>query len=261
MESIPESKVLEDNRLLHRQEAPHYDRMHPAIWNAFEQGAVQQDVTRIRSLAGRSPLRVLDVGCGTGNLALKFLAAGDRVDCVDLASEMLAELQRKQQGNVHLRLFESDADAFLKTAGRYNVICFSSVLHHLPDYNATLARCSELLEPGGVLYVTHEPLPKFERDKSAPIQNALTWMGWKAWRGWQKLARRKFPRLNYALTDVHLEAGIAPDDLLKGLSRAGLQSVMVRRYRAEPLTVVAWVNNKLAASRPQHFAFMAQKPS
>jgi len=124
----------------------------------------------------RSQLRVLDVGCVTGNIALKFFVAGDSVDGVDLFLEMLVEFWHKQPENTRLHFciyIETDADTFLASANNYDVICFSSVLHHLPDYRATFFRYAELLVSGCVIYVTHEPLPKVERTQPAPIQNML----------------------------------------------------------------------------------------
>jgi len=174
---------------------------------------------------------------------------------------MLAEFRHKKPENNRLHLFQTDADTFLATANNYDVISFSSVLHHLPDYRATLFRCDELLVPGGVLYVTHEPLLKAERTQPAPIQNMLTRIGWRVWGIWRHMMRQSFPQLNYSLSDVHVDTGISPDDLLDNLEVLGRKTIFVRRYRVEPLAVVAWINNTLFGCRPQQFAFMAQKLS
>lgn len=157
-------------------------------------------------------------------------------------------------------MFAVDADTFLATDREYDVVCASSVMHHLPDYKATLARCARPVRPGGVIYITHEPLPKAERAQPAPIQDALTWLGWKVWGAWwRRLKHTRLPMLNYTLSDVHVEEGISPEGMLDMLRAFSMEPMFIRRYRAEPLAIVAWLNNEWFRSRPQLFTLMARK--
>lgn len=73
--------------------------------------------------------------------------------------------------------------------------------------------------------------------------------------------RQSFPQLIYTLSDVRVDTEISPDDLLGNIEVLGLKTIFMRRYRIEPLAVVAWINNTLFGCRPQQFAFMAQKLS
>ena len=254
------SRVVKDNYDLHQQEAPFYDRMHPEIFNGYEQRQTKSDVLLIQRLAGNIPLSVLDIGCGTGNIALKFLQRDHKVDCVDLSDEMLNILRQKTGAMDNVRFFASDADAYLYLSPSYDVICLSSVLHHLPDYNQTLVMCFQKLNPGGFLYITHEPLPRAERMRFAPLQNLLSWLGWKSCNAFARVFRKGFPQLDYSRTDIHVEVGISPDALLMQLtSRYPLQLVLMRRYRAEPLAILAWLNNVLLSGRPAHFTLVCKK--
>jgi len=52
---------------------------------------------RLVRWAGREPLDVLDVGCGTGFLALQLAQMGHRVIGIDVADEMLGGRGRKPE--------------------------------------------------------------------------------------------------------------------------------------------------------------------
>ena len=68
-----------------------------------------------------APVRVLELGCGTGNLTMQFLEAGCDVVGVDMSAEMLAELRRKAAGAAvehRCELHEADVDGFLQRDGR-----------------------------------------------------------------------------------------------------------------------------------------------
>ena len=121
-------EVLQGNIKVHRIEAPHYEQWHPEIFNAYEQFLIHHDLALICSLFSRHRLQVLDIGCGTGNLALKFLQGGHQVDGVDISREMLEVLRYKQPKSDQLRLFELDADSFLDSATVHNEVLLSDVL-------------------------------------------------------------------------------------------------------------------------------------
>jgi hypothetical protein len=61
------------------------------------------------------------------------------------------------------------------------------------------------------------------------------------------------------LSDVHVEEGISPEDMLDMLRAFSMEPMFIRRYRAEPLAIVAWLNNGWFRSRPRLFTLMARK--
>jgi ubiquinone/menaquinone biosynthesis C-methylase UbiE len=103
--------------------------------------------------AARGP--VLDVACGTGRIMLPCLRAGIDVDGLDLSAEMLARLRQKASAEgFDSRLYESSMSS-LSVPRRYALIMipFNAIVHNLTteDQLATLTRCRDHLEPGGVL--------------------------------------------------------------------------------------------------------------
>jgi SAM-dependent methyltransferase len=97
---------------------------------------------------------VLDLGAGTGTLAIMLAAHGARVEAVDGDPEVLA-LARAKAGAEHVRWHEARVDALpLEDASVDRVVC-SLVLHHLPDHlkHAALGESWRVLRQGGQLHV------------------------------------------------------------------------------------------------------------
>ncbi len=125
------------------------------------------NLSGLRARAGRSELarlldaaipgdaRVLDLGCGTGQMGL-FLANADRlVVGADLSRPSL-ELAQAAAGRYRIdnALFvETDLRAAGLRRGAFDVVFCSGVLHHTPDPRASFAAIAPLVRPGGVVLV------------------------------------------------------------------------------------------------------------
>ncbi|MCZ9345832.1 class I SAM-dependent methyltransferase, partial [Streptomyces sp. TRM76130] len=93
---------------------------------------------------------VLDLGCGTGSLALLAAGQGHRVTGVDLSPAMLERARVKLAGRDAL-LLTGDAAAPPVGERRFDVVLVRHVLWTLPDPGRVLRRWRELLRPGGRL--------------------------------------------------------------------------------------------------------------
>lgn len=106
----------------------------------------------LREAAGPPPLAALDVGCGTGFLALRMAELGHTAVGIDLSEEMLAEAQRKAEGSglpVTFRL--GDAEAPPQDGAPYDVILERHVIWTLPQPHEAVRAWQALLKPGGLL--------------------------------------------------------------------------------------------------------------
>jgi len=99
--------------------------------------------------------RLLDLGCGTGELARDLAASGFRVTGCDIAPQMLR------------RAAAADPDArvgWLRLPPQWGTLPFgsatldavvaASVLEYVPDPSTVLRECARVLRPGGVLLCT-----------------------------------------------------------------------------------------------------------
>jgi precorrin-6B methylase 2 len=68
------------------------------IWHDLECGAYAEDLPLWRSLAASRGDPLLDVGAGTGRVALDLAAAGYQVTALDRDPELLDALQRRALG-------------------------------------------------------------------------------------------------------------------------------------------------------------------
>jgi len=80
------------------------------IWHDVENGGYDADLPIWRELAAAADGPILDLGAGTGRVALELAAAGHRVTAVDSDRELLNELGRRaSQSRLHVTCVEADA--------------------------------------------------------------------------------------------------------------------------------------------------------
>jgi SAM-dependent methyltransferase len=125
-----------------------YDRIYPAF-------ATDAAVARIVAMAAATPGPVLDLGVGTGRLAIPLRAAGVDAHGIDASPAMLAEL-RARPGGAAVPVREADIADFDLPDRFAVVVCAVSTLFMLPDRGrqaACLRAARRHLRPGGLVVV------------------------------------------------------------------------------------------------------------
>ncbi len=109
-------------------------------------------------LAAEEVRRVIDIGCGRGDLAAAMVRRGYSVTGVDPQAGALEIARARAPGAEFL---QAGAEAIPARAGSFGAAIFLNALHHLPGplMAPGLAQAWRLLRPGGVLVVI-EPLAR-----------------------------------------------------------------------------------------------------
>src|SRR5712691_5633732 len=97
--------------------------------------------------------RIVEIGCGTGQMCL-YLARADRVVVgADLtrAALLLGAAAARRFGLAQVQFVETDLRQPGLKAGSFDVVYSSGVLHHTPNPRQSFARLVQLARPGGII--------------------------------------------------------------------------------------------------------------
>ena len=140
-----------------------------AIWHDVECGAYAADLPLWEELAERCGGQILELGCGTGRVALHLGRRGHEVVGLDSDPELLAVLAERAE-DLPISTLEADARSFELDAPASLVLAPTHLLQLLADEEerAEALRCiAAALRPGGLLAASIlEGLP--EPDGSPP---------------------------------------------------------------------------------------------
>ena len=126
--------------------AGYYDRT-----RGFPPG-VEADVARLMVQAGdlsRSS-QVLEIGVGTGRIALPTALHVGAYYGIDLSRPMLDRLRAKHDGEP-IYLVEGDATRLPFSSGALDAVLAVHVFHLIPGWREVLAEVTRILRPGGLL--------------------------------------------------------------------------------------------------------------
>ncbi|RJK94874.1 class I SAM-dependent methyltransferase [Vallicoccus soli] len=140
------------------------DRPRPHPW-AWDHNAWYHRTLLHRVPPG--PLRVLDVGCGAGALAVRLARRGARVDALDVDPGMVAAARARVPPSVRVVRADVLRDPLPGTG--YDAVVSVSALHHLP-LDLALPRLARSLRPGGVLVAV--ALPRTDLPRDLPVEAA-----------------------------------------------------------------------------------------
>lgn len=98
--------------------------------------------------------RLLEVGVGTGLLALPLVERGFRVVGVDLSAPMILRTREKAGAGAPLGLAVADATRLPFRSGSFDAAFMRHVLHLVPSWESALAEVVRVVRPGGRFLVS-----------------------------------------------------------------------------------------------------------
>ena len=154
---------------------------------------------------------LLEVGIGTGRIAVPLADAGIRVTGIDISSKML-DVLRGKRSDIDV-LFAEAAHAPFRDAG-FDAALFVHILHLVPDVEGTLRETARAVRPGGALIHVSD-----DHEEGGYHVEA----GRIMWDVVEELTGVKRPR------DQHADALLRFDEILRG-SGAAIEERIVLRY-------------------------------
>jgi SAM-dependent methyltransferase len=123
-------------------------------------------IVRVATLLGLKPGdAVLDLGCGTGMLAIPFARLGMTVTAIDPEPEMLAAARSAAQAaGVMLTLLQGSSHDLAPQMGPFRLAVMGRAFHWM-DRAATLAMLDRIVAPDGGVALFHDAHPPVEENR------------------------------------------------------------------------------------------------
>ncbi len=150
-------------------------------------------------LTGGASQRVLDVGCGTGFLALMFAELGHSVTGIDLAPQMLTLARQKaRQAQLTVQFRLENAASLSDPNGSYDLVVARHVIWTLPDPAQAVGEWLRVLRSGGrlVLIEGNWSTNEIKTGSASSTGTALALMraaSRSIYRGARRVARKRTP--------------------------------------------------------------------
>jgi len=128
-----------------------------AVWEAGDFGVIARHVEPAAAeFIGRLPLgfgdRLLDLACGTGNLALLAARAGAAVSGLDIASNLIAQARaRATAAHVTIDFREGDAEALPYNEASFDYVLSMFGVMFTPRPEVAAAEFFRVCRPGGTI--------------------------------------------------------------------------------------------------------------
>jgi SAM-dependent methyltransferase len=157
-----------------------------AIWHDVECASYEADLPLWRELAAEAPGPVLDLGCGTGRVALDLAARGHDVTGLDSEPSFIAALAaRARQRRLAVRAQTADARSFALSGQTFALAIapmqVAQLLGGREGRTRMLACVHRHLDPGGLLAVAlADPLEGIPDDEelAPPLPDVREEDGW-----------------------------------------------------------------------------------
>lgn len=276
-------RVAEANRQFYSEIAPLYDASETCVTDRRIQQRLEADLDRILGILGRQPtaIRALDACGGSGNVALKLLNRGVDVTLVDISPELLGIFSAKcvATGGASRSVCSEIGSFMSHTSQKFDLIVFSSALHHLENIEHVLTLAFHCVEPQGLIYTIFDPTRRDRLKTATRVLQRLEYFTFKLCCQTADLpaaiarrvrrvfsgvsARRKLDAtLSSAtagmLAEFHVENGIDDLSLVTKLRAVGFEIVWHERYADSRFDVTRRIIERIGDSTS--FKLLLRRP-
>ena len=117
-------------------------------WSEFREGP-SSDEAALDAVRRAAPRRVLEIGCGWGELAERIAETGAEVTAIDQSFRM-AQLALE----AGVRALVADGQALPFGANRFDLVIANAVMYHIPNLDLALTEVGRVLVADGVFVAT-----------------------------------------------------------------------------------------------------------
>ena len=238
-------------RQMFTQIAPRYDLLNHLLSLQLDRLWRARVARRLRAILDRPDALVLDLCCGTGDLALS-LSRGSRarVIGIDFSHAMLVRaLVKSQLVPTHsglpspepLPLFEADALRLPFAEDSFDLVTTAFGFRNLANYAAGLVEIHRVLKPGGTLAILEftEPPDNF-------LGNLYRWYFWRVLPRIGGLLSGE--RLAYSYLPASVSRFLRPVELASLMRSAGFESIECRFWTLATVALHTGVRGVRSAS-------------
>lgn len=248
-------KIAEANREYYAKTAQLYDLTETCVTDRMAQENLQSTLDRVLRECNKplNEVYALDACGGSGNISLKLLQRGVRVLLADISPDLQAIFKKKcEQSGLRGETVCGEIATFLSATDKeFDLVIFSSALHHLQNIDEVLRLVFDHLPPGGLVFTTFDPT---SRDQMSGFAKCLTnaeyyffkifcqtadvpkafWRKTSRMLSGVKATRKENIAVNEAtaglLAEYHVEKGIDDVALVKRLQGMGYEIVWHDRF-------------------------------
>ncbi len=258
--------AAEANRRYYALRAADYDRTEECVTQERNRRRLRRVLT-LATTSARGHERILDACGGSGYASLELGAMGLDAVTVDISPEMLEMYARKaSSAGLPAQTKVSEIGSFLAACPEpWDLIVFSSALHHLDDYRAVLLAASEGLAEGGVVATVFDPTAPGRLGRLIRYVDYLLWLAVRqpftfVHRLRERATRRGADAPSVGrLAERHALSGIDDVALAKRLEEQGLEILLHEREFEARFPLVRMALRLLA--QPSAFSFVARRPA
>lgn len=168
----------------------HLDPAYIATYDRKAGTDPEEDVATLRALGLNAGSVLIDLGAGTGTLALAIAPYCRRVIAIDVSPAMLAALRdnAERRGLTNVAIVHGGFLSYGYEGAPADYIYSRNALHHLPDFwkGLALTRVAALLGTGGTLFLRDLVYDFAPAEAGAPIETWLARAAPSAATGWTR---------------------------------------------------------------------------
>lgn len=142
------------------QQVDRFSNIETGQTTAIDSPLCMELVARSAALLNPDAAKILDLGCGGGNYAVKVTSFLPDVDCtlIDLSANMLAKAEERVLENINgtVTVIQCDYRDIDLGENAYDVITAGTTLHHLredQEWESVFTKVFKALKPGGTFWI------------------------------------------------------------------------------------------------------------